>query len=111
MLGLGGGLNPKKMQAMMKQLGMSQEEIESAKVTIEKLDGTKLVFQNPNVTKISMQGQDTFQIVGDLIEEAEKFSPEDIQTIIEKTGKTEEEAIKALEETGDLAEAIMKLSE
>jgi NACalpha-BTF3-like transcription factor len=29
---------------------------------------------------------------------------------MEKTGKTQEEAKAALEETGDLAEAIMKLS-
>lgn len=111
MLGLGGGLNPKKMQSMMKQLGMSQEEIESSKVTIEKLDGSKLVFQNPNVTKITMQGQDTFQVIGDLIEEAEGFSKEDIETVMSKTGASEEQAMNALQETGDLAEAIMKLSE
>ena len=42
-----GGLNPKKMQSMMKQLGMSQDEIEANKVTIEKTDGTKIVFENP----------------------------------------------------------------
>jgi len=31
-------------------------------------------------------------------------------TIVEKTGCSEEEAKEALEETGDLAEAILKLS-
>ena len=112
MLGLG-GMNPKKMQAMMKQLGMSQEEIPSSKVTIEKEDGSKLVIQTPAVTKITMQGQDTYQIVGEAFEETAKveISEEDLKTIVEKTGKSKEEAKSTLEETGDLAEAIMKLSE
>ena len=34
-----GGINPKKMQALMKQMGMKQEEIETSKVIIEKTDG------------------------------------------------------------------------
>ena len=29
-------INPKKMQAIMKQMGMAQEEIEASKVVIEK---------------------------------------------------------------------------
>ena len=35
------GLNPKKMQAVMKQMGISQDEIPSSKVIIEKEDGGK----------------------------------------------------------------------
>ena len=33
------GLNPKKMQAMMKQMGMAQEEIDASRVVIEKPAG------------------------------------------------------------------------
>ena len=33
--GLGGGLNSKKMQAMMKQMGIGQEEIDASRVVIE----------------------------------------------------------------------------
>ncbi len=105
-----GGLNPKKMQAMMKQMGMSQEEINAKRVVIEKEDGN-LVIENPSVTKINMQGQESFQIVGDVSEESGGFSDEDIQTIIEKTNSTEEQTKKTLEKTGDLAEAILELSE
>ena len=105
-----GGLNPKKMQGMMKQLGISQEEIDASKVTIEKSDGTNLVINNPSVTKMTIQGQDMLQVQGTMEEEQAEF-PEDIQTIITKTGCTEEEAKAALEETHDLADAIMKLSE
>lgn len=106
-----GGINPKKMQAMMKQMGISQDEIPATKVTIEKQDNSKIIIENPSVTKINMQGQDTFQIAGEIREEeAElKISEQDIKTIIEKTNCSEEQAREALEKTGDLAEAIMEL--
>jgi len=108
-----GGINPKKMQAMMKQMGMDQKEIDASRVIIEKTDNTKTIIENPSVTKITMQGQETFQIAGDISEEAEEVgvSEEDIKTIIEKTGVSEEKAKQALEKTGDLAEAILELSE
>ncbi len=107
------GLNPKKMQQIMKQMGMDQEEIDASKVIIEQEDG-KIIIDNPSVVKISMQGQDTFQISGEISEETPSlsFSEEnDIKIIIEKTGCTEEQAKETLEQTGDLAETILKLSE
>jgi len=108
-----GDLNPKKMQAMMKQLGMGQEEIPASRVVIEKSEG-KIVIENPSVTKISIQGQESFQVSGDIKEENEEqgISEEDIKTVIEKTSSTKKEAVSALENSkGDLAEAILKLSE
>ena len=107
-----GGMNPKKMNAMMKQLGIAQEEISASRVIIEKSDGNKIIISNPNVSKIKMQGQETWQILGDASEESAEpeISEEDIQTIIEKTGCSEEKAKKTLEKTGDLAEAILELS-
>src|SRR4030042_4870935 len=105
------GLNPKKMQAVMKQMGLSQEEIDSARVIIEKEDGNRIVINNPSVIKMKIQGQESFQITGDVSEEAGNLSEEDIKTKTEKTGCSEEEAREALEKTGDLAEAILELSE
>lgn len=106
-------INPKKMQAMMKQMGMSQEDIASSKVIIEKEDNSKIIIMNPSVTKIKIQGQETFQIVGDVQEEnqAPEVSEDDIKTVMEKTNCTEEQAKKVLGSTGDLAEAILELSE
>ncbi|MGD9276776.1 MAG: nascent polypeptide-associated complex protein [Candidatus Pacearchaeota archaeon] len=106
------GINPKKMQAVMKQMGIAQEEIDAVRVIIEKEDNSKIIIENPSVTKVKMQGQETFQIAGEISEvEAEVgISEEDIQTIVEKTGCSEEEARETLEKTGDLAEAIMELS-
>jgi len=108
-----GGLDPKKMQAVMKQMGIKQEEIDTAKVIIEKTDNSRIIIEPASVVKINMQGQESFQISGNVKEEAgEAFSEEDIKTVIEKTGKSEAEAKTALENSnGDLAEAIMSLSE
>jgi len=112
------GIDPKKMQAMMKQLGMVQEEIDAERVIIEKSDG-KIIIENPSVVKINMQGQENFQISGDILEETgsesedtenDKFD-EDVNTIMEKVGCIEEEAKMALEKAnGDLTEAILELS-
>ncbi len=106
-----GGLNPKKMQAMMKQLGINQEDIEATRVIIEKTDG-KIIIENPSIQKIKMQGQESWQITGESREETEEgINEEDISLIMEKTGKNEDDVRKALEETGDIAEAIVKLNE
>ena len=106
------GINPKKMQAVMKQMGISQEEIDASRVIIEKED-SNIIINNPSVVKINMQGQDSFQISGEVFEEeiSENNTKEDIKTIVEKTGCSEDEAKKALEQAnGDLAEAILSLS-
>jgi len=105
-----GGLDPKKMQAVMKQMGIAQEEIDANRVIIE-TDDKNIIINNPSVTKINMQGQESFQISGDVSEEAEgDKSEEDIKMIVEKTGCSEEEAKKALDEAeGDLAEALISL--
>jgi len=93
----------------MKQMGMAQTEIPSSRVIIEKEDGNKITINNPSVMKIKMQGQESFQISGDVSEES-GFSEDDIKVVMEKTNCSKSEAKNTLEETGDLAEAILKLS-
>ena len=107
------GANPRQMQAMMKKMGISQSEIPASKVIIEKTDGERLIIENPDVLKVKMQGQTSFQITGEEQVETKEVedTSEDIKIIMEKTGASEEDAKEALEETGDLTEAIMKLSE
>jgi len=108
-----GGMDPKKMQAVMKQMGIKQEEVEASRVTIDKIDGTRVVIEEPNVVKIMMQGQESWQITGEAHEEGgeEGVSEDDVKMIMEKTGKSEDDVRKALEENGgDLAEAITSLS-
>ncbi len=107
-----GSLNPKKMQGMLKQMGINQEEIPASKVTIEKPDNTKITIENPNVQKVTMQGQETFQISGKVKEESSpvSISEEDIKMVMDKTSCSHEQALSTLKETNDIAEAIMKLS-
>jgi len=108
-----GGIDPKKMQSMMKQMGISQIEIPAEKVIIEKSDGSKIIIENPSVMQIKMQGQESFQISGEIREETAevKISEEDINAVVEKTGVSRQKARETLEKTGDLAEAILELSE
>lgn len=97
------------MQAVMKQMGISQDEIPAERVIIEKSDGNKITISNPSVTKMKIQNQESFQITGDVSED-QGISPDDIKTIVDKTGVSEEKARASLEKTRDLAESIMELS-
>ena len=98
------------MKAAMKQMGISQEEISADRVIIEKADGN-IIIDNPSIVKIKMQGQESFQISGDVSEEEAGINEEDVKLVMEKTGKSEDKARKALEKSdGDLTEAIMELS-
>ena len=102
-------INPKMMEKAMKQMGIKSEEILAEEVII-KTPEKEIIIKNPQVTKINMGGQESFQIAGEISERtSEKFSQDDIKMIMEQTGATEQEAEKALEETGDIAEAIIKL--
>ncbi len=105
-----GGMDPKKMQALMKQMGIRSEEISAKKVTIETESGL-IIVEEPQVTKITMQGQASFQIAGNIRTE-EKSTAEDIKMVMEQAGCSEEDAKAALEKSGgDIAEAIVSLSQ
>jgi len=102
------------MRQAMKKMGISQQEM-NAKEVIIRLEDKEIVITNPNVAKVNMMGQDTYQITGEeherFIDTAPEISEEDVQTVMEQANCTKEEATKAIEETnGDLAEAILKLS-
>jgi nascent polypeptide-associated complex subunit alpha len=103
------------MEKMMKQMGIKSDEIEAEEVLIKCKD-RNIVIRNPQITKIGMHGQESLQIIGEMEDapkEAKevKFSEDDVKTVMEQTGKSEEEARSALEETKDIAQAIMKLKE
>lgn len=105
-----GGVNPKQMAGMMKKMGISQTELPVRRVVFEMDDGN-LVIEDPSVIKIMMQGQESYQVTGEAVEEsAASFGDDDVEMVIGQTGKSEEEVRQALEESeGDIAEAIMAL--
>jgi len=105
------GMNPRQMRQAMKRMGIQQEDLE-VKEIIMKLEGKELVFKNPQVAKVNMMGQETYQIVGEAEERSleEENTEEDIKTVMEQAKVSKKEAEKALKESkGDLAEAILKL--
>jgi nascent polypeptide-associated complex subunit alpha len=105
------GMNPSQMKAIMKQMGIKQEEIDALRVIIQK-EEENIIIENPSIIKVNMQGSESFQISGDVrTENKEKFSEEDVRIVIEKTGVSESDARKSLEKhNGDLSEAIIELS-
>jgi nascent polypeptide-associated complex subunit alpha len=107
---IGGGMDPKKMQQMMRQMGIQSEEIPAKKVTIETENG-RYIVEEPQVVQITVQGQKSFQVSGSSrFEEGTK--EEDLKMIMEQTGCSEEEAADALKKTdGNIAEAIVLLGE
>lgn len=106
-------MNPKQMASMMKQMGIDVKEIDAAKVVIEKKDGSVILIENPSVQQISMKGDKSFQVAGEIVEEATSAKKEesDVEIIMKECSCTQQEAENALAEAnGDLAEAILKLS-
>jgi nascent polypeptide-associated complex subunit alpha len=107
------GMNPRKVQQMMKQMGVQQQDIPATEVII-KSDGKDIIIRNPSVAKVNMMGQETFQISGEIHEQSVDSTPEisdeDVQTVKDQANVSEEAARQALEDAkGDLAEAIMNL--
>jgi nascent polypeptide-associated complex subunit alpha len=111
--GMPGRMNQRQMNQMMRRLGINVRNIENVEKVIIQTDSKEYVFDDAEVTVMETQGQKTFQISGKPIitDRSEDKIDEDIKLIVDQTGKSEEEARKALKETnGDIAEAILKLS-
>lgn len=105
-------INPKQLEKAMKQMGVRQEEIDATEVVIKTHD-KELVIRNPHVTKVNMMGQESIQITGSIEErDLKPYNKEDVKTVMEQAGCSEEEAREALEKSkGDLAEAILSLKQ
>lgn len=109
------GVNPRQMQQAMKKMGMKQEEIDAEEVII-RCDGKNIIISNPQVSKVIMMGQVSWQVTGQAREESldtsVEITSEDITTVMEQAGVSKEEARKAIEEAnGDLAEAILSFQD
>lgn len=109
------GMNPAQMQKMMKQMGMQSKEIDAIEVVIKTSDDKEIIIKGPQVSKIKVMGQETFQITGGEITEEDsvdsvEVSEDDVMLVMEKSGASEEDARNALEKAdGDIAQAIMDL--
>lgn len=103
-------MDPKKMQSMMRQMGIKSENISSSKVVIYTENGN-LVIEDPEVVQITMQGQKSFQISGTVKTET-TISEADVELVMKETNCSAEEAKDALEKSnGDIAQAILSFEE
>ena len=108
------GINPRKMQQMMRQMGIQQTDLPATEVII-KLPDKELVISNPAVAKVNMMGQQTYQIAGEEHERSLSTEPEisedDIKTVMEQADCTKEEAEEAVSLTsaGNKTEAFRLL--
>lgn len=103
------------MKQAMKRMGIQQDQIEAEEVIIRLAD-RDLIITNPDVARVNMMGQETFQVVGEVQEVLRETTPEinedDIQTVIDQTGVSQEISKQAIEDAnGDLAQAILSLQE
>jgi len=104
-----GGVNPKQMSQMMRQFGIKNQEISAKEVIITLENGSKIVFDKPQIQCIEMRGEKTYTIAG-ASKEVGGVPNEDIDMVAKEAGVSKEEAKNALAEAnGDIAEAILKL--
>lgn len=108
------GVNPRQLKQMMRQMGMSQDDIDATEVVIKTKD-KQYVFTNPSVQKVDMQNQTSFQISGDfVIQDLDikiEISKEDIELVCKQTEVSFNEAKEALVSTkGDIAQAIVNIN-
>lgn len=108
-------MDPRTMRNLMAKMGIKSSEISAVRVIIETSD-KNIVIESPQVTKIEAQGTVSFQIMGEVSETAKQaeinITDEDITMVAEKTGISDKELIrqKLMEENGDIAKAILDLT-
>jgi nascent polypeptide-associated complex subunit alpha len=123
------GMNQRQMQQAMKRMGIKTEEMKDVEEVIIRAGGKCLVFREPSISVTNIQGQKTFQIMGDY-EETEasagagqgapggapsgsskiSIPEEDIELVAQQAHVSPEEAREALAEcNGEPAEAIIRL--
>ena len=101
----------------MQRMGMNMDAIPEVEQVVIKTVDKEIVIEEPEVAILELQGQKIFQITGGKISEkaAERklvIPEEDVRLVADQTGKSMEEARKALEECeGDLARAILLLQQ
>lgn len=114
-------MNPKKLGAMMRQMGIEMEDIDDVQEVIIRTPDREIVFRDASVSKMTAQGSTTWQVSG--TPEERKRAPEkpaapvkleiaqeDVDLVAEQANVSKEEARKALEAAnGEPAEALMKL--
>ena len=114
-------MNPREQRRMMQRMGMNMDSVADVEKVIIKTSSKDITIEQPEVAILEMQGQKIFQVIGGKVTEKapERSAPSasqpavseaDVQLVADQTGKSVDEARKALEECeGDLAKTILLL--
>ena len=110
-------MSPRNAKRMMQKMGMNMGEMPEVEEVIFRTSNKEIVVENAQVAVIDMGGQKIFQVTGEVSERtlqgtsAKPTIPEeDAQLVADQTGKSIEDAKRALETSdGDLAKAILLL--
>lgn len=119
-----GGMNPRQLSAMMKQMGIEMHDIDDVEEVIIRTPKEDIVITDASVSKMVARGQGTtWQVAGNesrrpragaaapaAAPAGPKFTDEDVTLVAEQAKVSKDAARKALEATdGQPAEAILKL--
>ncbi|MFH1786938.1 MAG: nascent polypeptide-associated complex protein [archaeon] len=109
----GMGINPSQIKKMMKQMNM--EDIHAKRVIIETED-KDIIIENPQVQRMNLMGQETWQVIGKGVErdaeEGDDVDEADLKMVMEQTGADLNVAANALKSAGgDLAQAIVDIQD
>ncbi len=103
-------VNPKQLQKLMRQMGMSMEQLEDVEEVVIRTADQEYRFPDAEVNIMEVKGDKTYQVTG-TPEVVDRMSEDDVTLVAEKTGKSPGEARAALKEAdGDIAQAIVNLS-
>jgi len=112
-------ISPREARRMMQRLGVGMSELTDVQEVVFRTATKEIIVENPEVAVLQLQGQRIFQVTGEkivektiekVVEKKLTIPEEDIRLVADQTGKSVEEARRALEETeGDLAKAILLL--
>lgn len=125
----GGRVNERQMKMMMKRLGMTSEAVEDVEEVVIRTRAEEHVIKAPDVTVVTVQGVRTYQVVGEVtvrprtapsaptagktptsLEVPATLPEEDVQLVVDQTGVSRADAVRALEAAGGApAEAILSL--
>lgn len=112
------GMSPRETKRLMKRMGLSMDELPDVQQVVFRTSMKEIVVDAPEVAILNVKGQKVFQVSGGKISEKSledegnklMIPEEDVKLVADQTGKSVEEAARALEECdGDLAKAILLL--
>ncbi len=112
-----GKMNPRQMKQAMRKMGIRTDEVADVEEVIIRTSDREIVIESPQVSIMEVQGQKTFQIMGESYERSrgesvseEPVDEDDIELVMSQTGCARDVAIKALKNSGGQpAEAIISI--